>query len=105
MDGQDRDVLFNELLDDIFAYAGVEVHQAQTCTAADQVADIGVLIFDALQHLGQDIVRQAVRIECVPEFALEGFERGAFIAGVEAEQEQQVCIITVIIRNVHLSNR
>ena len=33
--------------DDVFAHLGVEAHQTQTCTAADQVADLGVSIFDA----------------------------------------------------------
>lgn len=52
MDGQDGCFTFDKFLDDVFAYAGVEVHQAQTRTAADQVTDLGVSIFDAVKQLG-----------------------------------------------------
>ena len=52
VDGQDGCVTFDKLLDDVFAYARVEVHQTQTCAATDQVADLGVSIFDAVKQLG-----------------------------------------------------
>ena len=51
VDGQDGCVPFDELLDDLFTHLGIEVHQTQTCTAADQVADLGVSIFDACQQV------------------------------------------------------
>ena len=51
VDGQDGCVTFDKFLDDVFAYAGVDVHQTQTCTAADQMADLGVSIFDAVKQL------------------------------------------------------
>ena len=87
VDCQYRDVPFNELLDDLFAHLGIEAHQTQPCAAADQVADFWVSIFDGYQQLGQDIVREAVRIGCVVEFVPERLEQGLFIACVKSEQE------------------
>ena len=52
MNSEDRRVPFYELLDDVFTHLGVEAHQTQTCTATDQVADLGVSIFDAVKQLG-----------------------------------------------------
>ena len=68
VDGQDGCVTFDKLLDDVFAYARVEVHQTQTCTVADQVADLGVSTFDAVKQRQQDIIGEAVLIGCVVEF-------------------------------------
>ena len=51
VDCQDGCVTFDKFLDDVFAYAGVAVHQTQTCTATDQMADLGVSIFDAVKQL------------------------------------------------------
>ena len=68
MNSEDRRVVCNKLLDDVFAYARVEVHQTQTCTVADQVADLGVSTFDAVKQRQQDIIGEAVLIGCVVEF-------------------------------------
>ena len=105
VDCQYRDVPFNELLDDVFAHLGIEAHQTQPCAAADQVADFWVSIFDGYQQLGQDIVREAVRIGCVVEFVSERLEQGLFIACVKAEQEQQLCDGSAVVRIVHAANR
>ena len=82
MDCLDRDVLLSEPFDDIFAHLCIEVHQAQTCTAADQVADFGVSIFDVVQQHLQDIVGEMVRVDCVVEFVSKRLEQGLFIACV-----------------------
>jgi hypothetical protein len=44
VDGQDGCVTFDKFLDDLFAYAGVEVHQTQTSTATDQVTNLWVAV-------------------------------------------------------------
>ena len=49
VDSQNRDFLLNKPLDDVLAHLGVEAHQTQTRTAADQVTDLCVTIFDAVK--------------------------------------------------------
>ena len=105
MDSEDRRVPFDELLDDVFAHLCIEVHQTQTGTTTDQVADLGVSIFNACQQLGQDIVREAVGVGCVVEFTSECLEQGLFISGVEAKQEQKLCDLAAVIWIVHPANR
>ncbi len=104
MDGKDRRVMFDKPLDDVFAHLGIEAHEAQTCTAANQVADLRVSTFDACQQFRQDIIREAIRVGCLVEFASEGFEQGLFIACIEAEQKQQLCDVTAMIRIVNPAN-
>ena len=85
MDCLDRDVLLSEPFDDIFAHLGIEVREAQTCTATDQVTDLGVSIFDVLQQLKKDIVGEMVRVGCVVEFVSKRLEQGLLIACFEAQ--------------------
>ena len=48
---------------------------------------------------------QLARMGCVVKFVSERLEQGLFIAGVEAEQEQQLCDGSAVVRIVHPANR
>ena len=64
-----------------------------------------MVIFDAYQQLGQDIVREAVWVGCVVQFVSESLEQGFFIVCVEAKQEQQLRNLAAVVWIIHAANR
>ena len=58
-------------------------------------------IFDGYQQLGQDIVREAVRIGFVIVLIAECLKQGVFIIRIERQEEQQLCYGTAMFRVFH----